>query len=315
MNLLIKKNDKKVLPNIADGWINLRKKESISSFKVIEKIRKHFSLKKVGHLGTLDPQASGVLPVALGQATKTINFITNKEKIYSFTIRWGEETETDDAEGDVTKTSQFRPSEIQIENTIEKSFLGYINQKPPKYSAVKINGRRAYDLAREKKSFTTNFKKVKIYNFKILSNVDENHTSFKVKCNSGTYIRSLARDLARKLGTYGHALNIKREQDNFFKIANSIELDTILKCNIVSFNKNILPLEFVLQDFMKIELEKTYLADLKNGKKIYLDYMKDMPHVKNNSILVKYNGKLVSIANLEKGYIIPRRNFNNQFWR
>ena len=117
--------------------------------------------------------------------------------------------------------------------------------------------------------------------------------------------------MGRKLGTFGHALNIKREQDNFFKIANSIELDTILSYSIVSLNKNILPLEFVLKNFMVIEVKKIHLNELKNGRKIYLDDIKDVPEVKNHFILVKYNGELVSIANLEKGYIIPRRNFNN----
>ena len=135
------------------GWLNINKKVGLSSAKIVGKIKKKFSLKKIGHLGTLDPQAEGVLPLAIGEATKTIKFITNKVKIYRFTVKWGEETETFDHEGVVTRSSPYIPKEKEIKEVIDEYFIGNIVQKPPKFSAVKINGERAYNLARRKIKF------------------------------------------------------------------------------------------------------------------------------------------------------------------
>ncbi len=296
---------------ISDGWINLKKNKGLSSAAAIAKLKKKFSLKKIGHMGTLDPLATGVLAVAIGQATKTINYIRNNEKIYTFSIKWGEETDTDDEEGAVVKSSDIRPKKSQVESVIKNYFLGRIKQKPPKYSAVKINGERAYKLARQNRNFDIKFKNINIISFDLIKYDDKDQADFKTRCSSGTYVRSLARDLSKKLGTFGHALNIERLEDNFFKINNSLELDTVLNYNLTSLNKNILPPEFVLKDYMAIEIEKKYLENLKNGKVVYLENLKSFLSEKPQSILIKFEKQLVSIANLEKGYIIPRRNFNN----
>ena len=308
MKYLMKKNNPK--EKITDGWLNLKKSEGYSSAFVVAKIKKKFSLKKIGHLGTLDPLASGVLPLAIGQATKTINFIKKKEKIYSFYIKWGEETETDDKEGKVINLSKVRPKKEDIIKIIKKYFIGRIKQKPPRYSAIKINGRRAYQLARENKNFKIKIKEILIKEFLLIKCHSKNLAEFKIICSSGTYIRALARDLGIKLGTLGHALNIKRTQDNFFKIDNSLELDTILNYNKNSFNKNILPLDFVLKDFIVIEIEKKYLGELQTGKTIFIESFQNKNYGHEQSVLIKHKDRLVSIANLEKGYIIPRRNFN-----
>ena len=303
-----KKESKKI-----DGWINFKKEKGYSSAQVLAKIKKKFSLNKIGYLGTLDPLAEGVLPVAIGEATKTINYIKNKEKTYIFNLKWGEETDTDDSEGKVIKFSSIRPNKKNIEDTIKRFFLGSIRQKPPKFSAIKIKGNRAYKLAREGKDFDINDREVKIIQFDLLNNNDALQSEFKVKCTSGTYIRSLARDLANKLGTCGHATFINRIQDNFFKIDESLDLETLFGYNCYLFNKNILPLEFVLKDIMVVEIEDSYMKKLRDGKMIFLDDIENQASFSSETILVKCKGKLVSIAKYEKGYIIPRRNFNNQF--
>ncbi len=294
-----------------NGWLNLNKKAGISSAKIVGKIKRHFSLKKIGHLGTLDPQAEGVLPLALGEATKTIQFISNKIKIYRFVVKWGQETDTFDHEGCVTRTSNYIPNEKEIKKVINKFFIGNIFQRPPIFSAVKINGERAYELARKKIEFKIKEKNIKIYYFKWLRNLDEKHSEFEVKCGPGTYVRSLANDLAINIGTFAHTSKIVRIKDSFFNIGKAIDYENLLKMNNEHMNKILYPVEFVLKNFQALELEKKYLESIKNGKVTYIEILGKKIVTNKESILIKSSGKLVSVANLEKGYIIPKRNFNN----
>ena len=293
-----------------NGWLNIYKEKNYTSTDVIRILKKKFSISKIGHYGTLDPLATGVLPVALGEATKTIKYITYNEKKYSFIIKWGEETDTCDEEGKVLKKSVNRPKVEEIEFNIKKYFRGKIFQKPPLYSAVKINGKRAYELARKQIKFETNFKEINIYKFKIKKVLDDNNCKFEIYCSPGTYIRSLARDLAHKLGTYGFATDIVRNKNSFFLSDNAIFINKILNTNKDNLIKLVLPVDYALKNYTQINVEKKYSKMIKDGRIISLENLKKVNNT-NSLILIKCENRLVSIANLEKGYIIPRRNFNN----
>ena len=192
------------------GWINLYKPKNITSFKAINSIKKKFSINKIGHAGTLDPMAEGVLPIAIGKATKLIPYISTMNKEYEFEVTWGAQTTTDDAEGKILFESNYLPKRKEIEKKII-NYIGFISQTPPKVSAVKINGKRAYKLFRENKKFTIQPKKVFIEDLCITDHII-NKTSFKILCGQGFYVRSLARDLAIDLKTYGHISSLKRSK-------------------------------------------------------------------------------------------------------
>ena len=293
-----------------NGWLNVNKPSGISSSDVVNKVKKKLGFKKrIGHLGTLDPLATGVLPIALGEATKTINYISYKKKKYSFEIKWGIKTETGDEEGMVINEAKKIPDKKALEECIKKNFLGKIRQTPPKYSAVKIRGVRAYTLARKNIDFKIEPKEIEIYNFIIKSFEKKGITSFEVLCSPGTYIRSLANDLAEKLGTYGHTLSINRLSDSFFKIGNAVPLKDLLEEKEV-LNEKLLPVDYVLYNLEKINIENKYSEKLKNGIMIKAEDINKIGKNTQEPILLKNRGRVVSIANLKKGYIIPCRNFN-----
>ena len=295
---------------IINGWLNVFKEQGHTSSHIVRTLKNRFNIKKIGHYGTLDPLASGVLPLALGEATKTIQFITFNQKSYSFLINWGKETDTCDEEGTVLSKTNSRPNIAEIKKTIKKYFMGNIDQIPPIYSAVKVNGKRAYQLARKNEKFEINSKKINIFKFELLRVIDENKAQFLVSCGPGTYVRSLARDLSKKLGTLGYASNIVRLINSYFCISRSISFDKIIESDIQNFNKNLLPVDYVLKNFKEIKLEKKYSDMLKSGKVVLTSEFKNNEE-KDSFFLIKCNSELVSIANLKKGYIIPRRNFNN----
>ena len=204
-----------------NGWLNVLKEEGQTSFSVSKSLKKKFKFKKLGHLGTLDPLAKGVLPIAIGEATKTINYINNNIKRYSFTIKWGEETNTCDREGEVLSESKIRPTSKDINIIVNKFFIGKIYQVPPIFSAVKVNGVRAYSLARKKIEVKLKKKQIEIFKLEVESPQKKDFCKFDIVCGSGTYIRSLARDIAKKLGTVGYAYEIIRTEDNMFRVYNS----------------------------------------------------------------------------------------------
>jgi tRNA pseudouridine55 synthase len=293
-----------------NGWLNIYKEQGETSFSISKELKKKFKFKKVGHLGTLDPLAKGVLPIAVGEATKSIKFISNLKKRYSFLIKWGEETDTCDLEGKVVAQSSVRPDLEKVKMIIKKFFTGSIEQVPPIYSAVKVNGVRAYKLARSKKDIELKKKKIHIYKILVKNQTDKDFCKFDIICSRGTYIRSLARDLARKLGTVGFAYEIVRTEDNIFKIENSVPLLKVLNLSYEELQKIYFPIESVLSDAKEVILEKKYSDKLKNGIIIKTNLISNKIKSDSKLILVKNNSKLVCIANLEKEYIIPRRNFN-----
>ena len=279
------------------GWINLYKPRGISSFSAIYKIKKRFNLNKIGHAGTLDPNAEGILPVAINKATKLIPFINSNLKEYYFKIKWGEQTTTDDADGEIIKSSSKIPSDENILKIID-NFIGNINQAPPKASAIKINGKRAYALLREKKKFHINEKKVFLKKIKFLGSKN-NTSNFFIECGKGFYVRSLARDLAHKLDTFGHATEIKRTKVGNFNSKASILLDDLLKIGQSGLEFNFIYSSIsMLDDILAYEVEKeSDLIDLSLGKKIFI----------NNEKLIKTalssdNKTLVFLSN--KGNIV-----------
>src|SRR5690606_18006997 len=208
------------------GWVVIDKQAGMSSAHVVARVQRLIGAAKAGHGGTLDPLATGVLPVALGEATKTVAYVMDGRKRYRFTVRWGEARDTDDSEGAVTETSDARPDRDAIVAALG-DFVGLIRQTPPAFSAIKIDGRRAYALARAGEAFAVEPREVQIDSFELIALQDRDHAVFDVHCGKGTYMRALARDLARRLGTVGHIAALRRTAAGPFDEAAAISLESL----------------------------------------------------------------------------------------
>ncbi len=293
------------------GWINLYKPKNITSFKAINSIKKKFSINKIGHAGTLDPMAEGVLPIAIGKATKLIPYISNMNKEYEFTVTWGIQTTTDDAEGEILFESSYLPKRKEIENKII-NYIGFISQIPPKVSAVKINGERAYKLFRENKKFTIQPKKVFIEDLCITDH-SINKTSFKILCGQGFYVRSLARDLAIDLKTYGHISSLKRSKVGKFSEKNSILLDDLLKIGQMHEEINCISTTIsMLDDILAYEIEeKLDIENLSFGRSIKIDERKIINpssiNLDKKNIFLFKKGDIVSIGKLDGNLFKPNK--------
>ena len=297
--------------NKIQGWINLYKPKNISSFNSINKIKKKFSIDKIGHAGTLDPLAEGILPVAIGKTTKLIPFVNQNIKKYNFTINWGKQTTTDDSEGSIINKSELIPD---LENIISKSknFTGHIMQKPPKVSAVKVNGERAYKLVRKNIEFDIKLKKVYVKSIKILKhNIPQ--TSFEIESGKGFYIRSFARDLSKELGTYGHISALERLKVGKFTKKSSILLDDLLKIGQRLTEINcIKPSISMLDDILAVEVEdQKDLINISLGRSIEIDENKLLSFssdlLDNNLIFLSSNGDIVSIGKLVGNLFKPKK--------
>ena len=293
------------------GWINLYKPIGISSFSAIYKIKKKFKIKKIGHAGTLDPNAEGILPIAINKATKLIPFINSNSKKYYFKIKWGEQTTTDDADGEKINYSSKIPTNENILNMIDH-FVGNIGQVPPKASAIKINGKRAYTLLRDKKKFDLSEKKVFLKSIKFLGS-QNNTSSFFIECGKGFYVRSLARDLAYKLDTFGHTIEIKRTEVGNFNNKTSILLDDLLKIGQSEFEFNfIYSSTSMLDDILAYEVEKeSDLIDLSLGKKIFINNQKLIKTALSSDnktlVFLSNKGNIVSFGELTGDLFQPRK--------
>ena len=295
----------------AQGWINLYKPRDISSFQAISKIKKKFLIKKIGHAGTLDPLAEGILPIAIGKTTKLIKFVNNDIKKYNFEISWGSQTFTDDSKGEILSKTKFIPSLREINLKIN-NFTGSISQIPPKVSAVKINGKRAYKLAREKKDFQILPKKVFVKNIKII-NHKVSKTSFEIECGKGFYIRSLARDLSQELGTFGHISYLEREKVGKFTKESSILLDDLLKIGQRHKEFNcIKPSISMLDDILAYEIvDQKNLTDLSFGRTIKIDVKKiksnQLTSIDKKIIFLSNKGDIISIGKLVGNLFKPNK--------
>ncbi len=293
------------------GWINLYKPKNISSFKAVNSLKKKFFLKKIGHAGTLDPLAEGVLPIAIGKTTKLIPFITNELKTYNFTIYWGTQTTTDDSDGEVLFKSDHLPKIDDIKSKIN-NFIGYIKQIPPKVSAVKVNGERAYKLTRNNKHFNILPKDVFVKNLRI---IDHHHTktTFEIICGKGFYVRSFARDISIKLKTFGHISSLERTKVGKFTKKTSILLDDLVKISqrltdINCFKSSI----SMLDDILAYEIENDKdLRDLSFGRSIIIDGKKNFnkapSSIGDKIVFLSYQGDIVSIGKLVGNLFKPNK--------
>ena len=298
--------------SILEGIINISKPFGPTSFSVVESVRRVIGAKKAGHIGTLDPIAEGILPVAIGKATKLIPFIHGQQKKYIFEIKWGEKTSTDDSEGVVINTSKRLPKEEEINEKL-KNFLGYIDQTPPKASAVKINGKRAYQLLRENKNIELKPKKVFVSKIKLLNSIDKHYSTFEIECGKGFYVRAFARDLAESLGTFGHIVALKRAKVGLFAIETAILLDDLIKIRQTHQEFNFIHSSVsMLDDILAYEVvEKEDLKNLSLGKSIILNLNNLIKPLLNSVdkklVFLSCKGNIISYGKLNNDLFIPKK--------
>ena len=253
------------------GWVNLDKPKGISSAKAVAIVRRVFDAAKAGHGGTLDPLASGVLPIALGEATKTVSFAMSQQKSYEFELAWGSETSTDDGEGSVTRQSDHRPDAAVIDAALAH-YQGHIQQVPPFYSAIKVDGKRAYDLARkagdDEAAITLDSREIYIESFRRIAS-DQNHARFYVACGKGAYIRALARDLGRDLGTAAHVTALRRLSVGQFHADHAISLDFLEKLpHSAAALEHLHPVVSALDDIPALPISGNEATKLRHGQTI-----------------------------------------------
>ena len=296
------------------GWINLDKPKGMSSAKAVFIVKKILNVKKVGHAGTLDPLATGVLPIAVGEATKTIAFVVEMQKSYRCIASWGSETSTDDVEGKGINFSNKRPNEEHIKSSL-KNFKGTINQRPPNFSAVKVNGERAYKIARLGKEPELSIREVKVLKFKLEKIINKDTSDFSIKCEKGTYIRSLIRDLGRDLEVFAHVKDLRRTSVGIFLVKNSISLEQLEKvAQSVAEKRVILPIHAPLSKLSVINLKKSYSEKIVNGIQIPVKEIlgKNLESELYNGdlIIAQYENVPIAICFFEKGNLKPKRVFN-----
>jgi len=297
-----------------DGWLVIDKPLEMTSTQVVGKVRWLTKAAKVGHGGTLDPLASGMLPIALGEGTKTIPFIMDATKVYEFKVKWGASTTTDDLEGDVCETSDHRPSEKDILEALP-NFTGRISQTPPIYSAIKVDGKRAYDLARAGEEVELKSREVDIHDLELLA-TEENQAHFRVTCGKGTYVRSLARDLAQFLGTFGHVIYLRRTKVGCLTEEMTISLDKLDELvHSAPLEDWILAVQTVLDDILALAITAEEAADIRQGR--FLKKCSGLSTPQNSEedstqIMVRLmcEDQLVALAHDDGKTIKPVRVFN-----
>jgi tRNA pseudouridine55 synthase len=294
------------------GWVAFDKPLNMTSTQAVGKIRRLFHAEKAGHGGTLDPLATGLLPIALGEATKTVQWAMDARKIYRFEVTWGAERSTDDMEGEITAQSELRPANISIESIL-KEFQGEILQVPPAFSAIKIDGERAYDLARAGEKVEMAGRPVTIEKLVLVKCPDADHAEFEVTCGKGTYVRSLARDIGRKLGCLGHVSILRRIAVGPFTEADMIPLDKLMEMSHKPLGNNaengvLRPLETVLDGIPALALKDAEAQRLKQGQSILLRGA-NAP-IACDAVLVTWGSKPLGICSIEQGALKPKRLFN-----
>jgi len=316
-------------PNGPHGWLSIHKPAGISSAKVVAIVKRCFDGVKTGHAGTLDPLASGVLPIALGEATKTISYVMTAEKSYRFSVKWGAETQTDDTEGAITRTSAYLPSKAEITAILPK-FTGLIDQVPPDYSAVKIDGKRAYALARSRDKAKTEkpvlekpllgARQIRIDQLQLLS-ADTQSAEFEVHCGKGAYIRSLARDIGRALNSAAHVTALERRSVGKFHIGDAISLDFLQEMGqSARASDAILSVMTVLDDIPAVALTDAEAKKLQFGQKLSLDgqrcsrlraalnQARDREHT--DRAIAVFDGRPVALVALKDSVLSPQRVLN-----
>ncbi len=297
-----------------NGWIAIDKAQGMTSTAVVTQVRRITGAAKAGHGGTLDPMATGVLPIALGEATKTVSYVMDGAKSYTFRIRWGQDTDTDDAEGQVIAESAVRPTAAAVEAALA-AFQGEIQQVPPRYSAIKIAGQRAYALAREGEEVELKARTVRIDSFRLTEMVDDDHADFAVQSGKGTYMRSLARDLAAMLGTRGHLCRLRRTSCGPFHESAAISLDNLDQLVHGSASANyLLPVETALDDIPALALTDAEARRLQSGQAVSLLRLAGRAPLSqlspDGTVRAMAEGRLVALARIEDGEVRPVRVLN-----
>ncbi|NEJ68943.1 tRNA pseudouridine(55) synthase TruB [Rhizobium phaseoli] len=296
------------------GWLILDKPVDFGSTEAVSKIKWLFKAQKAGHAGTLDPLASGMLPIALGDATKTVPYVMDGRKIYEFTVSWGEERATDDLEGDVTESSDTRPSEQQIRDILP-SYIGTISQVPPQFSAIKISGERAYDLAREGEVVEIPSREVDIFRLTLLACPDADTAHFEVECGKGTYVRALARDFGRELGCYGHVSGLRRTfvapfaEEAMVPLADLVALEAIEDSDerLAALDALLINTCEALSALPHLVINDDQAHRLKMGNPI-LVRGRDAP-IAESEAYATARGRLIAIGEIGQGEFRPKRVF------
>lgn len=292
-----------------DGWLNLYKPRGISSAKAVAVVKSYFKKSRIGHTGTLDLEAEGVLPIAIGQATKLVSILINSSKEYIFTIQFGSQTDTGDLAGKIIKKTDIIPTEDECLNVCHK-FVGIIKQIPPIYSALKINGVRAYKLARQNKEFEVNPRFITIYDLKLLCY--DSHTkraTYVVNCSKGTYVRTLAEDISLSLHSLGFVVELRRTRVGIFTEENSINMFNI---NCKTFDEahavvksKCLKVEDVLDDIPVLEVNELVAQKIRYGQQCDFDKVEN-----HDQIWLKYDNKILAIGSLSDESFKSSRVFN-----
>ena len=299
---------------LVNGWIILDKPAGMTSTSAVSAVRRRLDARKAGHAGTLDPLATGVLPIALGEGTKTLPYVVDGEKSYQFTLRWGVATTTDDEEGEPVEWSNVRPSRPKIETALS-AFIGEIEQVPPIFSAIKVDGERAYDIARRGDNVTLAPRRIWIESFRLLDELDSDHARFAVVSGKGAYMRSLARDLARRLGTVGHIAQLRRTAVGGFREAGAISLDELegFRQSPATF-EGLLPVETPLDDIPALALTEQEAVRLRNGQSVPLLKKADFERIsafgEGETVIATAMGKLVALTKYSAGAVRPVRVLN-----
>ena len=279
---------------IKSGFINVIKPTGMTSSDVVFAVKKKLKIKKIGHLGTLDPAATGVLPIAIGKATKFFDYFLNKDKVYIARVKFGIETDTLDSFGTVVKKDNKIVSKEEI-LTHTATFIGRIEQYPPKYSAIKINGKRACDLARENIEFEIKPKQIEVYSIEILNEFGNNEYLFKVHCSAGTYIRTLFSDIAYSIGTISTTTAILRTKSGRFDIASATALDEINESSLISISE-------AFETSLVVEAKEEVAKKLINGVTVFVDELKEL---NNDEFFVSFNNILIGFYKKEEKTIKP----------
>jgi tRNA pseudouridine55 synthase len=291
------------------GWLILDKDIGQTSTAAVAALKRLFRAKKVGHAGTLDPLASGVLPIAFGEATKTVSFVMDGQKAYRFKVRWGVETDTDDSEGRMLSESAVRPSPEAIRALLPR-FTGRIEQIPPRYSALKIEGERAYNLARDGEEVSLAARPVDVHRLTLIETPDADHAVFETECGKGTYVRALARDMGRALGSLGHVCALRRTRVGSFGEEQAVRFAELERLGQAGSDlaSALLPVESGLAAVPALQVSRADADRLALGQSVLLRG-RDAPLLAG-MVSVSTQGSLVALAEIEQGALKPRRIFN-----
>lgn len=294
-----------------NGWLILDKPVGMTSTQAVARVKRLMNANKAGHAGTLDPLASGLLPVALGEATKTVSFVMDGRKIYRFTVRWGAETSTDDTEGPVVATSEHRPAEDDVLDVLDE-FTGEIMQVPPAFSAIKIDGERAYDLARDGETVELEARPILIHRLDLVATPDADTAVFDCECGKGTYVRALARDMGRRLGTRGHVVDLRRLLVGPFGEEDMVPMARLEAAaeaeDLAGVRATLLAVDTALAEIPEVSVNRDGAARLRRGQGVILRG-RDAP-AGHGAVAVTCAGDLVAIGEIEGAELRPVRVFH-----